>query len=102
MHLADRGQMSKSINLLLVEHLAVREVSRRHKLTNCGKVVSFGTSLLAGITHRSPRSFPAYKLVALGLINLLMTTSLWAGKLVAPAAPASLTATAISASAIQL
>src|SRR5437667_7400579 len=103
MHLAHSDQMSKLINLLLVEHdLTVCEPFRRHGVIKCRKVVSFGTAVLAGIIRRSHRSFSAYRLVALGLINLLMTTNLWAGKSVPPTAPASLTATAISTTAIKL
>src|SRR6266404_1524618 len=101
MHPAYSGQMSKLINLLLVEHdLAVREPFRRHEVIKCRKGVSF--AILAGITHRSSRSFSAYRLVALGLMNLLMTTNLGAGKPLTPVAPAGLTATAISTTAIKL
>src|SRR6266850_3468677 len=66
------------------------------------KCSSFAPAVPAGVSPRSARVFSAYKLLALGLINLLMTTNLWAAKAVIPAAPASLTATAISTNAIKL
>src|SRR5436190_10888947 len=91
--------MSKLINPMLVEdRRAVSAPFKRNKIAKC----PFGDAVLAAISRRSLRGWSAYKVVALALLNLLMTTNLWAGKPTVPVAPAGLTATAISTTAIKL
>src|SRR6266567_6112401 len=69
----------------------------------CNKIISVVSTLGAKSPLCAAQSLSAKKLVALGLVNLLLTTSALAGKPTGlPAAPSNLAATAVSASQINL
>src|SRR2546426_5955753 len=68
----------------------------------CNKIESVVSTLGAKSTRGAAQSLFAKKLVAIGLVNLLLTTSALAGKPTVPAAPSNLAATAVSSSQINL
>src|SRR6266568_4864874 len=69
----------------------------------CNKIESVVSNLEAKSTRGAAQSLFAKKLVALGLVNLLLTTSALASKPTGlPAAPSNLAATAVSSSQINL